>query len=119
MGVLATKIGFEAMKTIDSATFTGSYQVVGTVTSNEARAFCITNNSNKAVTFSLDGGTTDHMFLPANTFRLYDIASNRSNNAPYLALAKGTQFMAKGSAGTGLVYIELIFGDTPSQTLPL
>ena len=114
----STSIAYEPIKSIDSSTFTGSYQAVGAATVTEARIFKIVNNSNKGVTVSLDG-STDVDFVPASTFVLYDLGTNRGSPSPTLVLQPGTQFYVKGAAGTGLVYVVILYGNTPSQTIPL
>lgn len=114
----STVVAYETIKSIDSATFSGSYQAVGTATTHEARIFKIVNNSTMPVTISTDG-TNDMDFLPASSFVLYDLGTNRGNPAPALSLPKNTQFYAKGSAGTGLVYVVVIYANTPSPTIPI
>lgn len=114
----STVISYETIKSIDSATFTGAYQAIGTATSHEARIFKIVNNSNVGVTISVDG-TTDGDFIPASTFVLYDLGTNRGNPTSSLVLQNKTQFYVKGAAGTGLVYVVVLYGNTPSQTIPL
>lgn len=114
----STVVSFETVKSIDSSTFTGSYQAVGTATTHEARIFKIVNNSNEGVTVSLDG-VNDMDFVPSSTFVLYDLGTNRGNPTASLVLEKGSQFYVKGTAGTGLVYVVILYGNTPTQTIPL
>lgn len=114
----STVVTYEAVKSINSSTFTGAYQAVGTATTHEARIFKIVNNSNVGVTVSLDG-TNDMDFVPASTFVLYDLGTNRGNPTASLVLQAGTQFYVKAAAGTGLVYVVVLYGNTPSQTIPL
>jgi hypothetical protein len=114
----STVIAYEAIKSIDSATFTGSYQAIGTATAHEGRIFKIVNNSNVGVTISTDG-STDMDFIPASTFVLYDLGTNRGNPTASLVLQKGTQFYIKASSGTGLVYVVVVYGNTPTQTIPI
>lgn len=114
----STVITYEALKSIDSATFTGAYQAIGAATSHEARIFKIVNASNIGVTISLDG-STDMDFIPPSTFVLYDLGTNRGNPTASLVLQKGSQFYIKAAAGTGLVYAIVMYGNTPTQTIPL
>jgi len=93
----------ETLRSIDSATFTGSYQALGTPLVYAARAVKWTNNSNKDVTLSWNG-TVDHDFVPAGSSFIFDVASNKEGtNQCYIAA--GTQFYVKGAAGTGLFYM--------------
>jgi hypothetical protein len=118
MGAQSTVIAYETIKSIDSGTFTGSYLPIGIASTHEARIFKIVNNSNVGVTISVDG-STDVDFVPASTFVLYDVCTNRSNAVPLMDLPKGTQFYAKAAAGTGLVYVVILYGFTPAATIPL
>lgn len=97
----------EALRSRDSATFTGSYQTLGTPITNPSRILKITNNSTSLVTVSWDG-STDHEILPAATFILLDESSNSVSN-DVLSAAAQTQFFVKGAAGTGLVYLSTYF----------
>ena len=113
----STVLTYEAIKSIDSATFTGSYQAIGSASSHPSRIFKIVNNSNAGVTISIDG-INDHDFLPASTFVLYDIGTNRGNSASEINLPP-TQFYAKGSMGTGSVYVVVLYANTPNPGIPL
>lgn len=92
----------EELQSIDSATFTGSYQTLGTLT-KPSRIFKITNNSTVDVTVSWDG-STDHEYIPTGTFILLDCTSDAGSSG-VLEVAVGTVFSVKGSAGTGSVYL--------------
>lgn len=113
----STVITYNAIQTIDSSTFTGSYLPLGTPVPNTSRIFKIVNNSNVLALVSIDG-TTDMDVLPANSFVLYDLGTNRGNPSSDTALPKGTQFFVKGASGTGLVYLVTLYANTPNQTIP-
>jgi hypothetical protein len=98
------RIAYEALKSIDSATFTGSYQALGIPTVNPGTIVKMVNNSNVLVTISIDG-TNDHDVLPANSFWLYDYTTNAPKSANIAARDQGTQYFVKGAAGVGLVYL--------------
>lgn len=95
------------LKSINSATFTGSYQALGTSLENSCRIVKFTNTSNVSVTVSWDG-VNDHEILPASSFLLLDVSANREK-ADICEIPKGTQFLVKGSAGVGLVYVSSYF----------
>lgn len=117
MGSQSTLITYNPMETIDSGLFTGSYLPLGTPVPTTARLFKIVNNSNVLITVSTDG-VTDMDVLPANSFVLYDLGTNRGNPSADTALGQNTQFYVSGSAGTGLVYLVTLYASTPSQTIP-
>lgn len=100
-----SQIEYEVLRSIDSATFTGSYQALGTPLANPAIIVKLVNNSTVLITISIDG-VNDYDVAPAASFFLYDIASD-SPGTSSIFRKKGTQFYVKGSAGTGLVYLSV------------
>lgn len=113
----STVIVYEPLKSIDSASFTGSYQALGLPSTHPGRIFKIVNNSTMDITVSVDG-VSDYDFLPKGTFVLYDIGTNRGSSASEFCLPP-TQFYVKGSSGTGLVYLVILYANTPKMTIPL
>jgi hypothetical protein len=97
------KIAWETLRSIDSATLTGSYQAVGTPLAQASYKCKLVNNSTVLVTISIDG-TTDIDVAPAGSFWLYDEGTS-GTLASTPAVPKGTLFYVKGSAGTGLIYL--------------
>ena len=91
------------MRTIDSSTFTGSYQALGSVLAHDPFLIKMVNASTVPVTVSLDG-TTDMDICPAGSFFLYDEQANSPRESG-LRIPKGTQVWVKGTAGTGTVYL--------------
>ncbi len=110
----STALFYEPIRSVNTSALSGSYVVLGTALTDEARILKIVNNSNQDLTISTNG-TTDMDFLPQTSFVLYDAGSNRGNPAPTMVFPKGTQFYVKGSAGTGLVYLVVLYGNTPTQ----
>lgn len=99
-----TRIEWEELRSIDSSTFTGSFQALGTPLEHPAYILKLVNNSNRLVTVSKDG-TTSIDVAPANSFWLYDEGKvGVSSQIP--AVPKGTQIYVSGAAGgSGLVYL--------------
>jgi hypothetical protein len=99
------RILYESIRSIDSSTFTGSYQALGDPLAHSACIIKMVNNSDQLVTISIDG-INDHDILPANSFFLYDYTSNTPPGAVSGEYAdQGRQYLVKGSAGTGSVYL--------------
>jgi hypothetical protein len=103
MSSLSVRVFYEALRSRDSATFTGAYQTLGTPLGNNPFLYKIVNMSTVPVTVSLDGAT-DHDICPAGSFYLYDETANASREGG-LTISKGTQVWIKGAAGVGLVYL--------------
>ena len=97
----------ETIRSIDSATFTGSYQALGTPLAHPSRMLIFVNNSGVLVTVSWDG-VNDHMVLLAGATVVLDETSNAVSLA-VLDTYASTQFYVKGSASTGLVYLSTFY----------
>ena|SRR2546429_5050675 len=98
------RLVYETLRSRDSATFTGSYQTLGTPLSNAASLIKLVNNSTVLVTISIDG-STDVDIAPSSSFFLYDITSDSPTETGSIFAEKGRQYYVKGSAGTGSVYL--------------
>jgi|SRR5271157_378214 len=110
MSILGKRALFETIRSIDSATFTGSYQSVGSILANPAVLIYFFNNSGVLVTVS-DDGVHDKFVIAAATGLIIDIGSDSQSTSGdmRLALSQGTQFYVKGSASTGLFYISTMY----------
>ncbi len=97
----------ETMRSINSASFTGSYQAIGTPLSQPSRVLLFVNNSGVIVTISWDGVNDAFVLLPGAGFA-FDENANAVSSAVYETSA-GTQFYAKGIASTGLVYLSSFY----------
>lgn len=100
---MSRKAIFLPRKSIDSATFTGAYQKIGTPLTQYSIIVKIVNNSNVDVDVSVDG-SIDHDICPAGSFVLYDFRANKGVEALF-AMREGMQFYVKGSASSGSVYL--------------
>lgn len=102
----SNRLAFEPLRSIDAATFTGSYQALGTPLVHPAYKVKVINNSNQLVTICYNGetATEDHDVIPANSFSLYDEGTVGISGA-YPAMPAGTQVWVKGSAGERFVYL--------------
>jgi hypothetical protein len=97
-----TRVAWETLRSIDSATLTGVYARVGTPFVHPSYKCKMVNNSTTLVTVSIDG-VTDVDVAPANSFWLYDETLALGPNTEFLP--EGTQIFVKGSAGVGLIYL--------------
>lgn len=106
MGAYKNQVLPITLSSIDSATFTGSYQLLSATAGipNACTQLHIVNNSTVNITISYDG-THDHDFLLSDTDRQLYFQSNAVPQSFAALLAAGTKIYVKGSAGTGLVYL--------------
>ena len=109
MGILGRRATFSTIASIDSATFTGSYQTLGTLTQS-AVLIKLVNNSNQLVTVSYDGAN-DNDILPSASATIYDFGANAQDvsGSGRLSIPSGTVVRVKGSAGVGLVYLVTVY----------
>ena len=107
------RAAFNPMRVVASAAMTGSYQVFGAALPNGALLVKIQNTGTTDITISTNG-TTDHDYIPAGAFALYDVGTNgqSSDNSERLCFPGGTQFWLKGTAGTGSAYLTSIYQTT-------
>lgn len=103
MSSFSVRAKYEALRSIDSATFTGAYQALGTPFAHNPFLVKIVNLSTSPVLVSVDG-VEDHDVGPSGSYYLYDICTNASREAG-LSYPKGTQVYVKGAAGVGSVYL--------------
>jgi hypothetical protein len=99
-----TKLAWETLRSVDSATLAGSYVAVGGPLLHPSYILKLVNASNILVTISIDGAT-DVDVAPANSFWLYD---EDEGNPSHEAMPQGTQIFVKsstGAAGVGLIYL--------------
>ena len=118
MGYQSSAVAYDAARSVNSATLSGSFMVLGSPLTFQARIIKIVNNSGVDVTVSTDGVTTMD-FVPKNGFTLYDLGTNRGNDSPCFVFPSGTQFYVNGTASTGLIYLICLYGAGTSQTPPL
>lgn len=104
---------FEALRSLGFTGISGSYAAVGTPLTHMVRAFCITNNTQGDMIFSLDNTVAaGQMFVARGSYKLYDVQANM--NVQFddkYVLPIGTQFYVKQSTApvSGDVYIECLY----------
>lgn len=103
MGTFTNQITWEALRSINSASLTGTYLAMGGPLLFPSYILKIVNNSNVLVTVSING-TSDIDVVPAGGFFLYDEGKVGANSS-LPAIPAGTQIFVKGAAGVGLIYM--------------
>lgn len=107
-----TKVAFEAVREAAFGAITANYTAVGSATSDYVRIMAINNSTNEEVYISFDG-TTNHLRLAANSFKLFDFTASSVHDDGFF-LSNRTIFYVKhlGVAPTsGSVWIEVIVGE--------
>jgi len=105
------KVSFDAIREIAFGGIGAAYAAVGTATTDNARLININNSTDAEVYISLDG-STDHLRLPANSFKLFDFSANKIRDDGFF-IARGTVFSVKqvsGAPSSGSVWIEVVYG---------
>lgn len=104
---------FESMRTLGFAGISAAYAVVGLPFDHQIRTFCITNNTQGDLIFSLDNTVVaGNMFVARGSYKLYDVQSNM--NAQFddkYVLPAVTQFYVKQVTAptSGDIYIEALY----------
>ncbi len=110
---MVSRAFFESLRSLAFGGISGTYAAVGTPTTHMIRAFCITNDTEGDMIFTLDNtDAAGNMFVAAGSYKLYDIQSNM--NAQFddkYVLEIGTQFYVKQSTApvSGSVYVECMY----------
>lgn len=105
---LTSKLAYGPMRLLDSASMTGSYQILGAPLEFSASIIKVVNDSSKSVTISVDG-VVDNDIVPPNSFFLYDITAAAPSGLPGAFFQNGTQIHVKGTAGTGTIYLVYMY----------
>jgi hypothetical protein len=110
----AKKVYFDTLRSLAFGGISASYAAVGAATTIEPRIICITNATAGSMIFSDDNtNSTGKLFLPANSFKLFDLTSNLvSGKDDGFVISKGTVFYVKQVTPpvSGAVYIEYLYG---------
>jgi hypothetical protein len=102
------KAKFETQRTLDSSTLTGSFIVFGAPLTVNPALLIFQNTSTVDITIS-DDGVNNGLTIPVGTSMVLDLRTNRTPEASDLSFRVGTQFYINGSAGTGNVYLSIIY----------
>lgn len=104
---------FEPLRTLAFGGISGSYAAVGGPLEHQVRAFCITNDTQGDMIFSLDNTLTEgNMFVAAGSYKLYDVQANMNTQFDdKYVLAVGEQFYVKQVTApvSGDVYVECLY----------
>ena len=105
-------VSIDPIRTLAFGSISGSYAAVGGTLTQPVRLITFVNATDGDVFFS-DDGVNNKLFLPAGTFKLFDITTNRFSLDSIWCFGVGTQFYVKQSTAPskGAVYIECLWGE--------
>lgn len=109
---LCNRLAFEPERTLAFGSISGTYAKVGTAFSNPIRIIVLQNQTDVAVTFSLDG-TNDTITLQSKIAFTFDVSANSSTQNSF-NISQGTQVWVKGSPGSGNVYVSAFYATGPT-----
>jgi len=106
---VSTVIKLDLLRSEAFGGISGAYVAVGIPFVFPVRLICFTNNTDGDMFFSNDG-VNDNLFIPSNSFKLFDVTTNRNGNSPSLCFQTYTQFYVRQSTAPtkGAVYIECL-----------
>lgn len=101
---------FDTIRTLAFGGISGTYAVVGAPLTVLGRIIVVVNSTNGNLFLSTDG-VNNMIFVPASSFREYDLSANRNRTAEEFVLPISTQFYVKQSTAptSGDVYIEVVY----------
>lgn len=107
------RLQVEPVRTLAFTDISGTYMGIGSALSNPARLIWLNNLTDGALMCSLNG-VDDHFPLPAQSFLILDITSNKTMSHGFY-IAEGTRFYVQqlGDAPTlGEVYLTVFYGSS-------
>ena len=103
------RVEFEAVREVAFGGIGAAYAALGIALTDNARIIAITNATDAEVYISFDG-TTNHLRIAVNSFKLFDLTTNKVRDDGYF-LANRTIISQKRVAGaptTGSLWAEVI-----------
>lgn len=108
MPQIKSRLAFEELRSRLATSFDGTYQTLGVPTVYPSRLLKFTNTSASDVFISFDGAT-DHELVPASSYMVIDISSNRVWDCEF-SLAAQTQVYIRSTLGvSGSIYLSVYY----------
>lgn len=110
MSILSIRFRMEEIRSLAFGSISGTYMGIGSSVENPILQFYIVNTTDADLMFSIDG-VTDHFMIPAQSFLLDDVSSNKGLGGG-LYLPEGTRLYVKeiGTPTDGAVYFSAFYG---------
>jgi len=114
----ALLIQWENLRSLGYASISSGYTGIGTSLVNPARLIALYNSTDQDLLLSTDG-INDKIIIPSRSQRIYDISSNKSDQAGCLFLAAGQRLYVRYTGNTaptlGAIWFEVTFGSDTGQ----
>jgi hypothetical protein len=106
------RVNLDSIRSVAFGSITNAFLAFGTPLGHQTRMCRFVNDTDAGVFISTDG-TNSMLYLPAGSFILYDLCTNRENEASTFCFPPGTQFYIKYNTAPSKnsVYLECLFGD--------
>lgn len=107
-----TKVEFDAIREKSASIITTSYTSLGVPFYANVRLLSINNTMDQEIYISYDG-ITNHLRMPSNSFKLFDLSANKIRDDG-LFLSVGTQIYVKFVNATtinGSVWAEVMYAE--------
>lgn len=107
-----TRVTFDAVRELAASSISGSYAAVGVPTTDHVRLLTLNTSAAEDVYISFDG-STDHLRMSGNSFKLLDLSANRVRDDG-LFIPVGTQIYVKFVSTTtavGTVWAEVMYAE--------
>ena len=107
---LAVRATYDTIRSLAHGSISGSYAALGAKLAFPARILKLVNNTDGDLLVSTDG-SNDMDFLAANSFVLYDLATNRQVAGQQYTFPANTQFYIKQSSAPtkNSVYLVVVY----------
>ena len=105
-----TRIAWDAVRELAFGSISGTYAALGTPLADHARLLGLNNSTGVELYVSFDG-STNHLRIASNSFKLFDISTNKVRDDG-LFLPVGTQIYVKqvsGAAAAGSIWAEVAY----------
>ena len=105
------RLAMETVRTLAFGSIGAGYTGIGTRVEHPVRILYVSNLTDAALMFSLDG-VNGHFALPANGFLLLDVTSNKTyEQGFYLAEGERLYVTRIGVPTVGNVYLSIVYGE--------
>jgi len=107
-----TRVAFEEIRELDFGDISGTYVALGIPLTQHTRLISLSNSTDEELYISFNG-TTNHLRLAHNSFKLFDLSANKVRDDG-LFIAAATQVYVKEVSSTpssGSVWMEVLYAE--------